>query len=32
MHAPGEAVEFGVLRDGANITVTVTLGTRPATP
>jgi S1-C subfamily serine protease len=32
LHAPGESVELGILRDGAQQTVTVTLGTRPATP
>jgi len=32
LHAPGEAVELGILRDGAQISVTVTLGTRPVNP
>ncbi len=31
-HSPGDAVELGILRDGAQTRVTVTLGTRPATP
>ncbi len=29
-HAPGDAVELSVLRDGTTIAVTLTLGTRPA--
>jgi serine protease Do len=32
VHAPGESVEVGILRDGTRQSVTVTLGTRPENP
>ena len=28
---PGQTATFGILRDGQNLTITVTLGTRPKT-
>ena len=31
-HSPGDAIGLGILRDGKQATVNVTLGTRPATP